>query len=44
MEIIIMKELMEANDQLAEENRRILPPGTSSHVNLMGAPGSERPL
>ena len=40
MEIIIMKELLEANDKLAEENRAYFAARHILAVNLMGAPGS----
>jgi len=40
MEVIIMKELLEANDRLAEENRAYFAARHILAVNLMGAPGS----
>ncbi len=40
MEVIIMKELLEANDKLAEENRAYFKDRHILAVNLMGAPGS----
>jgi hydrogenase accessory protein HypB len=40
MEVIIMKELLEANDQLAEENRAYFASRHILAVNLMGAPGA----
>jgi hydrogenase nickel incorporation protein HypB len=40
MEIIIMKELLEANDKLAEDNRGYFKSRHILAVNLMGAPGS----
>jgi hydrogenase accessory protein HypB len=40
MEVIIMKELLEANDKLAEENRAYFKSKHILAVNLMGAPGS----
>ncbi len=39
-EAIIMKELLEANDKLAEENRAYFASRHILAVNLMGAPGS----
>lgn len=40
MEVIIMKELLEANDKLADENRDYFASRHILAVNLMGAPGS----
>ena len=40
MKVIIMKELLEANDKLAEENRSYFTERHILAVNLMGAPGS----
>jgi hydrogenase nickel incorporation protein HypB len=40
MEVIIMKELLEANDKLAEENRAYFASKHILAVNLMGAPGA----
>jgi hydrogenase nickel incorporation protein HypB len=40
MEVIIMKQLLEANDKLAEENRAYFSARNILAVNLMGAPGS----
>lgn len=40
MEVIIMKELLEANDKLAEANRAYFTARHILAVNLMGAPGS----
>jgi len=40
MEVIIMKELLEANDKLAEENRSYFASRHILAVNLMGAPGA----
>ena len=40
MEVIIMRELLEANDKLAEENRAYFASRHILAVNLMGAPGS----
>ena len=40
MEVIIMKELLEANDKLAEDNRDYFKSRHILAVNLMGAPGS----
>ncbi len=40
MEVILMKELLEANDKLAEENRAYFSSRHILAVNLMGAPGS----
>ncbi len=40
MEVIIMKELLEANGKLAEENRAYFASRHILAVNLMGAPGS----
>lgn len=40
MEIIIMKELLEANDKLAKENRAYFAARHILAVNIMGAPGS----
>lgn len=40
MEVIIMKELLEANDKLAEENRAYFASRHLLAVNLMGAPGA----
>jgi hydrogenase nickel incorporation protein HypB len=40
MEVIIMKELLEANDKLAEDNRRYFKDRHILAVNLMGSPGS----
>lgn len=40
MEVILMKELLEANDKLAEENRAYFSDRHILAVNLMGAPGS----
>jgi hydrogenase accessory protein HypB len=40
MEVIIMKELLEANDKLANENREYFTARNILAVNLMGAPGS----
>lgn len=40
MEVIIMKELLEANEKIAEENRKYFASRHILAVNLMGAPGS----
>lgn len=40
MEVIIMKELLEANEKLAEENRKYFASRHLLAVNLMGAPGA----
>lgn len=40
MEVIIMKELLEANERLAEENRAYFAGRHILAVNLMGSPGS----
>ena len=40
MEVIIMKELLEANERLAEENRAYFSDRHILAVNLMGSPGS----
>lgn len=40
MEVIIMKELLEANDRLAEENRAYFSSRHILAVNLMGSPGA----
>ena len=40
MEVIIMKELLEANDKLAEENRSYFNSRHILAINLMGSPGS----
>lgn len=40
MEVILMKELLEANEKLAEENRRYFASRHLLTVNLMGAPGA----
>lgn len=40
MEVIIMKELLEANERLAEENRSYFASRHILAVNLMGSPGS----
>ena len=40
MEVIIMKELLEANERLAEENRTYFSDRHILAVNLMGSPGS----
>ena len=40
MEVIIMKELLEANEKLAEENRAYFASRRLLAVNLMGSPGS----
>lgn len=40
MEVIIMKELLEANEKLAEENRAYFASRHLLAVNLMGAPGA----
>lgn len=40
MEVIIMKELLEANERLAEENRAYFASRHILAVNLMGSPGS----
>ncbi|MCI1956454.1 MAG: hydrogenase nickel incorporation protein HypB [Oscillospiraceae bacterium] len=40
MEVILMKELLEANDKLAEENRAYFSSRHVLAVNLMGSPGS----
>lgn len=40
MEVIIMKELLEANDKLAEENRKYFTDRHILAVNLMGSPGA----
>lgn len=40
MEVIIMKELLEANDRLAEENRTYFSSKHVLAVNLMGSPGA----
>jgi hydrogenase nickel incorporation protein HypB len=40
MEVIIMKELLEANDKLAENNRKYFKDRNIYAVNLMGSPGS----
>lgn len=40
MEVIIMKELLEANEKLAEENRAYFASRNILAVNLMGAPGA----
>lgn len=40
MEVIIMKELLEGNEKLAEENRRYFADRHVLAVNLMGAPGA----
>lgn len=40
MEVIIMKELLGANDKLAEENRSYFNSKNVLAVNLMGAPGA----
>lgn len=40
MEVIIMKELLEANEKLAEENREYFKSRNILAVNLMGAPGA----
>lgn len=40
MEVVIMKELLESNDKLAEDNRRYFKERGIYAVNLMGSPGS----
>ncbi|XOQ47408.1 MAG: hydrogenase nickel incorporation protein HypB [Eubacteriales bacterium] len=40
MEVIIMKELLEGNEKLAEENRQYFKQRHLLAVNLMGAPGA----
>jgi hydrogenase nickel incorporation protein HypB len=40
MEVIIMRELLEANDKLAEDNRGYFKKRNIYAVNLMGSPGS----
>ena len=40
MKVIIMKELLEANDRLAEENRNYFMENHVLCVNLMGSPGA----
>ncbi|MCY1713792.1 hydrogenase nickel incorporation protein HypB [Caproiciproducens galactitolivorans] len=40
MEVIIMKELLEGNEKLAEENRKYFADRHLLAVNLMGAPGA----
>ncbi len=40
MEVILMKELLEANDKLAEENRAYFSSRHLLAVNLMGSPGA----
>ena len=40
MKVIIMKELLEANDRLAEENRSYFKENHVLCVNLMGSPGA----
>lgn len=40
MEVIIMKELLEENEKLAEENRKYFADRHILAVNLMGAPGA----
>ncbi|HEX3037401.1 MAG TPA: hydrogenase nickel incorporation protein HypB [Oscillospiraceae bacterium] len=40
MEVIIMKELLEGNEKLAEENRKYFSDRHILAVNLMGAPGA----
>ncbi|MEG6571297.1 hydrogenase nickel incorporation protein HypB [[Clostridium] cellulosi] len=40
MEVIVMKELLEANEKIAEENRKYFASRHILAVNLMGAPGS----
>ena len=40
MKVIIMKELLEANDRLAEENRNYFKENHVLCVNLMGSPGA----
>jgi hydrogenase nickel incorporation protein HypB len=40
MEVIIMKQLLEANDKLAQENREYFASKHILAVNLMGAPGA----
>lgn len=40
MEVIIMKQLLEANEKIAEENRNYFSSRHILAVNLMGAPGS----
>lgn len=40
MEVIIMKQLLEANDKFAEDNRAYFAKNNILAVNLMGAPGS----
>ncbi|HEX3039368.1 MAG TPA: hydrogenase nickel incorporation protein HypB [Caproiciproducens sp.] len=40
MEVIIMKELLEGNEKLAEENRAYFASRNILAVNLMGAPGA----
>ena len=40
MQVIIMKELLEANDRLAQENRTYFASRHVLAVNLMGSPGS----
>lgn len=40
MEVIIMKQLLEANEKIAEENRSYFSSRHILAVNLMGAPGS----
>lgn len=40
MEVIIMKQLLEANDKLAEDNRAYFKKNNILAVNLMGAPGA----
>lgn len=40
MEVIIMKQLLEANEKLAEDNRAYFSARNILAVNLMGAPGS----
>ena len=40
MEVIIMKELLEANEKLAEKNRAYFASRNILAVNLMGSPGS----
>jgi hydrogenase nickel incorporation protein HypB len=40
MEVIIMKQLLEGNEKLAEDNRKYFASRNILAVNLMGAPGS----
>ena len=40
MEVILMKQLLEANEKLAESNREYFRKNHIYAINLMGSPGS----